>query len=732
MRILLSLFVCCFLTAFSAQAQLLQCTNSIFINGDLENGTPTASHQDIGNAVGFSRIWAPGSWADYYTATAGPFTPPTPADGNYASCWIANFQNGGITYREGFKAELSLTVPPNTGVYNLTFETACLGGWGDSEIAVYALHNPSGGDAPNAPTGAFTPSNTALFPVGTTQLIGIIPVTATSCSNTKISHSLNINTAAAGFPAGGMTHIFITHSDNNGINGALFMGFDNFCLPTPRGQACPASWVVNGDLEDGTPTTSHQDIHLATGFDRIWNGPGLSYADYYPATYAPAGFPTPAPPSGDYAACWIANYAGGGTTYREGFQGSLVATIPASTGTYQLSFDIACLGGWGDSEIAVYGINNASGGYGANPTGAFTPDNISLFGAANTVLLGTIPVGASNCSSTRSTQTVLIDSDASGFPASGMTHFFITHSDNSAINGARFMGFDNFCLQSFETPPCPDIISGTAECSTNGYAYTITTSNATGSVVLSSPCGTFSPSLINLTGATSYTVTFTPNGTCGNNITVNYNVGDSDGTDCDQGVLQTNLPNCNGCECDESFYQDVEQLFAYYENCPNDVVQPYALQEDCDRVDWTIDGNYIGSTTGNDPMSFPHLDHPAEVCMTVTRTTASGKECTHRVCRWLEPTFLCDPDQNTSSARLNVVPNPASSQIMVTWDGYDMPDQLTIGIFNSSGVPVKLLHNINSFDSNTRLDISTLPTGLYYIKIEGEGYSPAPVKFIKK
>ena len=328
-----------------------------------------------------------------------------------------------------------------------------MGGWGTSEVAIYALHNPGGLDAPNPPTSAFTPSNMALFGPGTTQLINIIPVSAGTCSNAKASYSFVINSDVASFPAGGMTHIFITHSDNTSRNGALYMAFDNFCMPIPRNTPCPASWIVNGDLEDGTPTTSHQDINLATGFDGIWNGPGLSYADYYPATYAPVGLSTPTPAAGDYASCWIANFAGGGTTYREGFQGSLASTILPNTGTYQLTFDMACLSGWGTAEVAVYGINNAAA-YGANPTSAYVPSNTALFGAANSVLLSTIPVTNSTCNSTKTLQTVIIDSDAADFPVGGMSRFFITHSDNSGINGAHFMAFDDFCLQSKQTPPC--------------------------------------------------------------------------------------------------------------------------------------------------------------------------------------------------------------------------------------------------------------------------------------
>lgn len=733
MRFLSILFISCFLTMFSAQGQVPNCSNSIFTNGDLENGTTSTSHQDIGNAVGFSRIWAPASWADYYPATYAPagYPTPAPATGNYASCWIANHAGGGITYREGFKAELDFTVPANTGTYTLTFDAACLGGWGNSEVAVYALHNPSNADAPNSPTGAFTPNNLALFGAANTQLIGVAPVSASSCSNTKTNYSFTINTNAASFPAGGMTHVFVTHSDNSSLSGALYMAFDNFCMPIKGTDDCPASWVVNGDIEDGVPTTSHQDIHLATGFDRIWNGSGLSYADYYAATVSP--FPNPpSPNSGDYASCWIANYAGGGTTYREGFQTELVSTIPANTGMYQLTFDMACLGGWGNVEVAVYGINNASGGYSANPTGAYTPSNLALFGTTNTVLLGTVSVNSSNCSYVKTPQTVLIDSDASGFPASGMTHFFVTHSDNSGINGARYIAFDDFCLQSRRTVPCPAVGDSQAECDPDGnYIYSFTTTTTTGSVTLSSPCGTFSPSTVTLTGATSYSVTFIPNGSCGNNITTSYSISNSAGVDCDQVLINTVLPNCGGCQCDEDFFSGFMN-FLYAEDCPNDIVYPTGVEDDCDRVDWHIDGNYVGSSTGTSSFSFPHINNSFQLCMTVTRTTANGKVCKREFCREITPRRLCGPGGPFTPLRLNVTPNPATTQISVSWDSPEMPNNVSITIFNSSSMPVKVLNDINSFDGNTQINIADLPTGMYYISVQGEGYISTPIKFIKK
>jgi len=187
--LLLLLMSCCF--TFDLEAQDL-CPNNVFINGTLSSGTPTNSHQDIDNATGFSRIWATGSIADFYTATAGPFTPPTPATGNYVSCWIANHLNGGTTYCEGFQASLMYTLPPNTGTYTLTFDMACLAGWGSSEVAVYGVCNTVG-VSPVTPTGAYTPTNTAFFGVNNTVLLSTIPISSTSCSNTKSSQTVILN-----------------------------------------------------------------------------------------------------------------------------------------------------------------------------------------------------------------------------------------------------------------------------------------------------------------------------------------------------------------------------------------------------------------------------------------------------------------------------------------------------------------------------------------------------------
>lgn len=731
MKNLLLLFVLSLFLIPIASSQNSLCPDNIFINGDLENGTPTGSDQDIANALGYSRIWAPASWADYYTATAGPFTPPMPATGNYAGCWIANFAGGGTTYREGFKGELSFTLPPNTGTYTLTFDMACLYGWGASEVSVYALHNPGGVDAPSPPTGAFTPDNMNLFSTGTTFLLNTIPISATSCSNTKTNQAVTINTNDANYPAGGTTHIFITHSDNSTINGAYYMGFDNFCLAVS--SDCPASYTSNGDLESGTPTASDQDIDNATDFARIW-ATG-SWADYYGPTAGPFTPPTPA--TGNYAGCWIANFVGGSTTYREGFQSKLVAPILANTGSYTLKFDMACLYGWGTSEVAVYGITNTSNTSSPlTPTGAFTPSNTALFGAANTVLLGTVSISNSNCSNTKTNQTFTFNSNAAGFPAGGMTHFFVTHSDNTGINGARYMGFDNFCLQSAQdtvivTVPCPRITNTEAECmdDVNGdgipdYNIQITIDNP-GIFNFSTTCGTLSPSSMSVATAGVYNLTFVSNGTC-SPFQFDYQSFDVNQDPCYNEEIFLQLPPCKDeCLCDESFFDAVNLGFNAVIGCPNDVFTPIDLLE-CDEVTWVVDGNLIANTIGNDPFVNTHITGHYEVCMVVTRTQADGKVCDYKFCREIQSSLTC------RVARMGVTPNPANDKLTLTWSTENAPDELSISVFNSSGIEVQRINGVNGHEGQIEINLQKLESGLYFIKAEGAQYAPMPIKFVKK
>ncbi len=267
---------------------------------------------------------------------------------------------------------------------------------------------------------------------------------------------------------------------------------------------CPGNLFTNGDLEIGTPTGSDQDINNATGFSSIWASGSL--ADFYAFNAGP--FPPPLPASGNYAGLWISNNPSASTTYREGLYNELNTPISNASGVYSFTFDIACLYGWGTAEVGVYGIYNPTAAYSATPTSSHTPSNEDLFGAANTVLLGTVPVGG-DCDRNKTTQTMTFDSSVPAFPLGGMTHILITPSSDS-ISGAIYVGLDDFCMQ-LESDDCAGIIEDTIDCDASGYEYTFTVQNNTGETVDGiivngvydptvniAPGGTYGPLTINI------------------------------------------------------------------------------------------------------------------------------------------------------------------------------------------------------------------------------------------
>lgn len=408
--------------------------------------------------------------------------------------------------------------------------------------------------------------------------------------------------------------------------------------------SCTNNVVRNPNLSQGQAANSgDQNIDNATGFSRIWSTG--SFAEFYVSNYAPANFPTPSPATGNYASCWIANYSAGGTVYREGFQVRLDESIPKNTGSYTVSFDMACLGGWGTSQVVVYGLYNPRNAHATNtPTGAYTPTNINLFGSHRTVLLGTTTI--SSCSSTKSRRSYTFNSDNFNFPNQGITHIFITSSDNSSISGARYMAFDNFCLPKAPAP-CP-VISGESLICTGfdfdfdgylDYEYTFTVTPNQGSTSIALSCGRLNRRVINFNGGSgpaTYTVTF--------------------------------YPSSNNC------------VFSAYHS--------------------------LSSTNSN--QCFGH------------QSNAVGLPC---------------PGGGGGFGgfgRLHVSPNPAQTQVQLSWKEKEMPNQVSVELFNSSGVRVKSIQHVNSFDGNLKINVEDLPKGLYYIKMEGEEYAPEPVKFIKQ
>lgn len=254
------------------------CNSGLLTNPSLEYGTPTAFDNDINNATGFSSIWASGNLADFYSSTQGQFAPnfiPTPATGNYISCWI---DHNTRAKREGFKGEFSLPIPANSNwTYEFSFDRASLTGRGAVEIAIYGIRYY--GVVPSAPSGAFTPDNEAFYGTGSTVLLETITIPANEAnSNTKIRESFRFRTDGPNFPSAGITHFMITHSDNDNINGSRYIAFDNFCLeipPCPHIDSAQATVICLGDIDcDGT-----DDYQII--FPNPSSGGGLSF-DIYP------------------------------------------------------------------------------------------------------------------------------------------------------------------------------------------------------------------------------------------------------------------------------------------------------------------------------------------------------------------------------------------------------------------------------------------------------------------
>lgn len=214
-------------------------------------------------------------------------------------------------------------------------------------------------------------------------------------------------------------------------------------------EFCPGNLIQNGQFEQGTPTPQDQDIGNATGWKPIWQNGNL--ADFYPANLSGTGSP-PNPQSGNYASLWVDNRVRI-DDFREGLNNELLSPIAKNSGYYKFTFDLACIGGFGQAELGVYGIYNPTNNFSADPIDSHNPSNIDLFGSSNTVLLGNIPI-QNPCTNTKENLDLSFASDLVSFPDSGITHILLTRSDN-IISGSRFVGVDNFCIQPTDPPIDP-------------------------------------------------------------------------------------------------------------------------------------------------------------------------------------------------------------------------------------------------------------------------------------
>lgn len=210
---------------------------------------------------------------------------------------------------------------------------------------------------------------------------------------------------------------------------------------------CCGNYFNNGNFETGTPaipagaTRISNNIYLADHWSKIWDN--FSSGEFLNASVNPASLLDPVPATGNYGGFWVANSSGG---IREGIMNELADPIPNSSGSYDLNFELAVVGGSDDinAEMGVYGVYNP-GTLSLASSDAALPTNLNLFGASNTVLLGTITVNGS-VDGAKQSIFVNFNSGAGGFPPSGITHIFLTRT--ALINGAqKFVAVDNFCLK---------------------------------------------------------------------------------------------------------------------------------------------------------------------------------------------------------------------------------------------------------------------------------------------
>lgn len=608
---------------------------------------------------------------------------------------------------------------------------------------------------------------------------------------------------------------------------------------------CPNNLIVNGDLKIGNPSTSHQDVDNATGFSRIW-ATG-SFAEIYPETYSPFQLPNPA--SGTYVSCWIANNNSNGasSSYREGFKVALTQVIPANTGTYTLTFDMAAIGGFGVAELGVYGIYNPSNAYSTTPVSFNIPDNMNLFGPANTVLLDAILIPTYNA--TKSQQTVVINTGAAGYPIGGITHLMFTHSGNPQ-SGGRYTAFDDFCLVSTAPNSCPNnvlpnagleqgnpstadndidnavgfsriwatgnfagfypanyspyglqafpspatgnyagcwIVNGGSSSSTDyrqGFKVELATpilansgtydlkfdmaclkSSGTGEIGIYGiynpsnafsvqPTGHSTPSNMNLFGTnntvllgtvsiggfsttkTTHTISFNTNSFPTNGVTHffitksdNQNIRGMKYVTFDDFCLEStgagtpvHCPKVafSGLECIPDVNGDGRPDYRVNLNVINSGSIHFSTS--CGSImpaSITGPGSHF-VTIASDGTCFPFqleyyiLDSNEDQCLK-DRFVTRLPRC--RISR--------------SVGEANLLPNPATNKVQIYWSTENVSDELSIRVFNINGAEVKSILSVNGHEGQFDLDIKTLKTGMYFIKVAGENYQVPPMKLIK-
>jgi hypothetical protein len=235
------------------------CEGNLVQNGDFETGTPTTGDEDISNAANWGGIWsnagAGASSADFYSDLTGvpaSLTAPLPlSQGQFAGFW-SRIQ-GGDVYREGVLNELSTTILPNTGVYELEFKIACLFSPNTpASLSVFLANGSINGGA--AVTSGTVPLNTALF--ADSWEVVVEPILS-GCDNNFTTYTYIIDSSDPAFPASGANALFFTRTD--GVQPGAYLALDDVCL---HSLCCRDEAAFDNAVQNGFAYTTNG--HIAT------------------------------------------------------------------------------------------------------------------------------------------------------------------------------------------------------------------------------------------------------------------------------------------------------------------------------------------------------------------------------------------------------------------------------------------------------------------------------------
>ncbi|NBC09180.1 MAG: T9SS type A sorting domain-containing protein [Bacteroidetes bacterium] len=230
------------------------CESNLVQNGNFEQGMPTTSDEDISNAANWGGIWSNAgsgfSSADYYsdqTPLPTALQAPLPASqGKFAGFW-SRIQ-GGDVFREGILNELSSTIMPNTGVYELSFKTACLfTPASPASLSIFVADGGINGGA--AVTSGTSPLNTALF--ADSWEFAVHPLTP-NCDNNFQTVTFTLDTGDPLFPASGVNALFFTRTD--GVMPGAYVAIDDVCL---RLACCQEKEVFADAVQNGFTLTTN-------------------------------------------------------------------------------------------------------------------------------------------------------------------------------------------------------------------------------------------------------------------------------------------------------------------------------------------------------------------------------------------------------------------------------------------------------------------------------------------